>query len=643
MNLPPACNARELFEHALESSSRALAGDPELLISFPGQTKSGESTHPVTPIIDQAMTGEQVTVLRGYCDSLAVKLRYHNADLHQQVSPAGPLSRAVFNALEDLRIEIVASRAYSGVALNLAAAFAQKSRLLGPDMLKSDTATPLANAAVLMLRASLLERPLTDTLARYVSRWQDDIDTRVGEDIQAKLEQFADTTEDQLSFAECSLLFIKSLELMDEPENNPQTTAADPDMEYEAGTASTDQNSSESSPADNEEKDSSQVAASLSADEEQKESLSSRHTEPGTGVSSSVISFPKNKDHDSVSMELDSIQAASAEPGNSDQASNGVTAYHAYTTRFDQLVQARDLLDKHQLKHLRAELDQETFAHRQVAVRLAKRLQNSLTTLQKRAWTFDLDDGLLDTTRLSRLVTDPYSPLVYQQERDSQTCDTVVSFLVDNSGSMRGRPIVLAAMFTDILAQALERSHVVTEILGFTTSQWRGGQTCQSWRTAGKPGDPGRLSDLRHVVYKTADEPWRRARQSLGVMLWPELLKENVDGEALLWAHRRLCARSEQRRILMVISDGVAADDATLTANASDYLESHLRQVIQWIETKSSVEILAVGIGHDVSNVYTRSVTIADSEQLGDAMAHELIELLGNVPSTARYPLAVNR
>ena len=274
--------------------------------------------------------------------------------------------------------------------------------------------------------------------------------------------------------------------------------------------------------------------------------------------------------------------------------------------------------------------------------KLAKRLQNSLKTLQKRAWTFDLDDGLLNTSRLPRLIIDPASPLAYKQEHEDETRDTVVSFLIDNSGSMRGQPISLAAMFTDILAQALERCHVSTEILGFTTRQWRGGQTAQNWRKDNKPGDPGRLSDLQHVIYKSADETWRKARSSLGVMLWPELLKENIDGEALSWAHQRLAGRQEKRRILMVVSDGVPADDATLTANPADYLETHLRRVVNSIETRSEVELLAIGIGHDVSKIYQRSVTITDSEQLGDAMAHELIELLGDVPSAARQPLAIN-
>ena len=342
-----------------------------------------------------------------------------------------------------------------------------------------------------------------------------------------------------------------------------------------------------------------------------------------------VIPFPQTSDDEQPAHASALMEGIPAEPDFADFDLKSASAYHVYTTRFDEVVHARDLVSQDQQNHLRVQLDREISGHRRTAVRLANRLQNSLKTLQKRAWTFDLDDGVLNTARLSRLIIDPANPLAYKQEHEDKTRDTVVSFLIDNSGSMRGQPIALAAMFTDILAQALERCHVSTEILGFTTRQWRGGQTAQSWRQNNKPAEPGRLSDLRHVIYKTADESWRKARQSLGVMLWPDLLKENIDGEALLWAHQRLTGKQEQRRILVVISDGVPADDATLRANSSGYLEAHLREVVDWIETRSSVELLAIGIGHDVNAIYQRSVTIADSEQLGDAMAHELIELLG--------------
>ena len=627
MNLPPACPSPESFQQALESSSRALAGDPHLQIPVPDKDKSCV----------------ELAAQRGLYDAFAVKARYHDADMHRLKSPAGPLSRAIFDALEDLRVEAIACRAFKGVAVNLAASFEHQWRLSGKDMLATDTATPLANAAVLIVRSHLIGRPLPDTAGRFISHWQDEICARAGNGTLQELDRLSAAVPEQAVFARWSRRFIESLELVDQPEKGPQAEAAEGAAENDEGEAGFDQAGGEGSQGDSAGAESPDANPARTGDDDQDESALCGETDPQAGAGGTVIPFARDRDRDTdTTAAPDPMQGTPEEPGTADQHSGTVPDYHAYTTRFDQVVQAGELVGKDNAKQLRAGLDREISEHRQVAVGLANRLQNSLMTLQKRAWTFDLDDGLLDTTRLSRLVVDPSSPLVYKQERSSQTRDTVVSFLIDNSGSMRGRPITLAAMFADILAQALERCHVATEILGFTTREWRGGQTHKNWRADGKPGDPGRLSDLRHVIYKSADEPWRRARQSLGVMLWPDLLRENIDGEALLWAHQRLAGRSEQRRILIVITDGVPADDATLTANGSDYLDAHLRRVIDWIETRSPVELLAIGIGHDVSKIYTRSVTIEDSEQLGDAMAHELIELLGNVPAVARYPFAIN-
>ena len=492
-----------------------------------------------------------------------------------------------------------------------------------------------------MVRARLLATPLAENVARFIARWKDEITARTGNQIANDLDELYAACRDQAEFARQSRHLIHSLELVDEPEKGPQAKPAETSPDSEEGESGFGQDGGESDIGDSEGQESIGMGPVQSGEDDQQEPAETGDSEPEAGASSSVIPFPREGERAPTAPTTDAMQGSPEEPEAADEHPPGVSAYHAYTTRFDEVICAGDMVGKDQLLTLRARLDQEISEHRRVAVRLASRLQRSLATLQKRTWTFDLDDGLLDTSRLSRLVIDPSSPLAYKQERDSEIHDTVISFLIDNSGSMRGRPIALAAMFADILAQALERCHVGTEILGFTTRQWRGGQTRQSWHKNGKPGDPGRLSDLRHIIYKGADEPWRRARQALGVMLWPELLKENIDGEALLWAHRRLTGRSEQRRILVVISDGVPADDATLTANTADYLDSHLRQVIEWIENKSSVELLAIGVGHDVSTLYHRSVTIADSEQLGDAMAHELVELLGNVPSRARHPFAI--
>lgn len=638
MILPAACPSSELFEQALAGSSRALAGDPDLQLRFSKEQIPGDSAHIQWPVASEDMTEAHVAAMRGMCDAVAMKVRYHDAGLHLSMAPAGPLSRAIADALEDLRIEACASLSMHGVTGNLCALFTYKFRSHGINVLGTDAATSLANAVVLTVRGHLLSSALPEPAQRFVSRWKDEILRLAGHDIDS----LHAVTDDQSAYARLSQRLIENLELADDPQQGPQAKPAEvlPDNVEAEPTPGLDGGDSEHAGDEGNECSAPGSAASPAAEDDSQETAGHGGGDTEAGTPGKLIPFPQKRDTEPSTPSPDAMEGLPEEPDAAEYGTPHALTYRVYTHRFDEVVHARDLISKDQQTYLRSKLDQEICAHRRAAIKLANRLQNSLRTLQKKAWTFDLDDGLLNTTHLSRLVIDPACPLVYKQERDSHSRDTVVSFLIDNSGSMRGRPIALAAMFTNILAQALERCQVSTEILGFTTRQWRGGQSGQDWRASGKPGSPGRVSDLRYVIYKTADEPWRRARRSLSAMLWPELLKENIDGEALLWAHGRLTGRREQRRILVVISDGVPADDATLTANSRDYLEAHLHQVVDWIETKSSVELLAIGIGHDVSTIYTRSVTIADSEQLGDAMAHELIELLAKVPTAARYPFA---
>ncbi len=626
MSLPPTCPSRESFECALEGTARALAGDP--VLQLPAHK---DDEH------------RQYNIRRGCCDAYAGKLRYHDVSLHRSLSPPGPLSAAIFDALEDLRVETVISREFSGVAINMAAGFENRLRQRGLNFLSVDSATPLANAAVLMVRDHLLGPGLPEVAVRLVGRWLQEITDGASNEINALLEGLRDKTRDQLAFAQCARRFIDILQLVDQPETDAEANPAEQSVESEETDEVTDYTKDEAWESDHGETESADTGSVEPGADEEQDVSGCENTGPENDNAETVISFPQSKTRDRHGSPDEFREGNPEEPDTTDGRPGIPVGYHAYTRRFDQIIRARDLLDGDRAKGLRASLDREIAEHRQLAVRIASRLQNSLRTLQKRSWTFDLDDGVLDTTRLSRLVVDPSSPLAFKQQRMSETNDTVVSFLVDNSGSMRGRPILLAAMFTELLAQTLERCHVSSEVLGFTTREWRGGQTTKQWREDGKPGNPGRLSDLRHVIYKAANDPWRRARQSLGVMLWPELLRENIDGEALMWACDRLHARPEQRRILVVISDGVPADDATLTNNSSDYLASHLRQAINWIETKSMVELLAVGIGQDISNVYKHSVTIKDVEQLGEALARELIELISQVPSVSRYPLVINR
>ena len=543
MNLPPSCPSRELFERSLESTCRALAGEPGLQIDFSDQeiSSGGKQFQLSLPdegladrdLGDQVLANKQIATIRGMCDAIGVRFRYHDANLHQSMAPAGPLSRAIYDEFENLRVEAIASEAMSGVAANLAAAFEYRCRLRGLDVLASDAATPMANALVLMVRARLVGTPLAETTARFISRWRDEIDARTGNQTGNKLDGLYAACRDQAEFARQSGSLIDSLELVDEPEKGSQAKPAETPPDSEKGESGIDQAGGESNHGDSEGQENIGTGPVQSGEDEQQESTGQEDSEPEAGASSSVIPFPREGEREPTAQTIDAMQGSPEEPAVANEHPPGISAYHAWTTRYDEVIRAGDMVGKDHLLRLRARLDQEISEHRRVAVRLASRLQRSLATLQKRTWTFDLDDGLLDTSRLSRLVIDPSSPLAYKQERDSEIHDTVISFLIDNSGSMRGRPIALAAMFADILAQALERCHVGTEILGFTTRQWRGGQTRQSWHKNGKPGDPGRLSDLRHIIYKGADEPWRRARQSLGVMLWPELLKENIDGEAL--------------------------------------------------------------------------------------------------------------
>ncbi len=428
MNLPPACPSLESFERALASSSRALAGDPHLQI--PG-TDDGES-------------GIELAAKRGLCDAFAVKVRYHDADMHRSMSPAGPLSRAIYDALEDLRIEVVACRAFAGVAVNLAASFEYELHTNGLDLLATDTATPLANAVLLMVRGRLSGRPLPDIASRFLSHWQDEIYARAGKELPDELERPGDAIFEQAVFARWSRRFIESLELVDKPEKGPQAEAAENASANDEGEAGFDQAGGGGNQGDSAGPESQDTDPGRPGEDDQDEPESGGDTNPQAGAASTVIPFVQNKDREpDATPAPDSMQGTPEEPDTADQRSSTVSGYHAYTTRFDQVVHAGDLVGKETARQLRAGLDQEIAEHRQVAVRLANRLQNSLTTLQKRAWTFDLDDGLLDMTRLSRLVVDASSPLVYKQERSSETRDTVVSFLIDNSGSMRGRPITI--------------------------------------------------------------------------------------------------------------------------------------------------------------------------------------------------------
>ena len=594
----------DLLRRALASATRALAADAEADVVFTSEitAPSGKTARVPTP--GPGLEPRLVAEARGAADSLALRLRFHDDRLHGRTAPLDSEARAVFDALETARVEALGARAMGGVRANLSRL--AEARVRGDAIVRARSAeeVPLATAVGLLARQRLSgEDPPKGAVEglKLISPW-------IEERAAAELDALALTIDDQAAFATLSRRLLEDLDLAvgeeDVEQANEDGDGADDDQ----------QGSGEDEGADGDQGP--PAAGDVDArGEERDESADDRQSEEGGG-----------EEQDSVSGD-DPDANALASPGRRNWDLAPVTNYKAYTTRFDEIVEAQDLCDEEELGRLRAYLDQQMGGLHNVVTRLANRLQRRLLAQQARSWDFDQEEGMLDAARLARVIVNPAQSLSYKIERETEFKDTIVTVLIDNSGSMRGRPIAIAAICADILARTLERCGVATEILGFTTRGWKGGQSREAWLSDGRPGNPGRLNDLRHVIYKRADEPYRRARRHLGLMMREGLLKENIDGEALLWAHHRLIARPEERRILMVISDGAPVDDSTASANGGNYLENHLRQVIEWIETRSTVELIAIGIGHDVTRYYRRAVTIMDAEQLAGAMVDQLASL----------------
>jgi cobaltochelatase CobT len=530
---------------------------------------------------------------------VALRLRYHDDAVHSKRVPGSPLARAVFDAVEQARVEALGARRMAGVATNLAAMLDEQYRRQGFERITERTDGTMAEAVRLLTREALTRERPPPAARRVVDLWRPWLEGRIGKDF-GELDR---TILDQDAYARATRKLLQDLDLelgeVDDQAESDEQGGEEADGENQSegeGAASTAQDSSDGSPTEGEAEDAQDAA------------------EAGDGEM-----MPGSSDDD---------PGRPGRPGVMPRGRPDETAvYRRFSTIFDEVVDADKLCDSDELSRLRHLLDQQLSHLQSVIARLANRLQRRLMAKQTRAWEFDLEEGLLDVARLSRVVANPILPLAYKRERETEFRDTVVTLLIDNSGSMRGRPITVAAMSGDILARTLERCSVKVEILGFTTRAWKGGQSRERWIAAGKPPNPGRLNDLRHIVYKSADAPWRRARRNLGLMLREGILKENIDGEALRWAHNRLLERTEQRRILMVISDGAPVDDSTLSVNPGNYLEKHLREVIAEVERLGEVELTAIGIGHDVTRYYRRAVTIVDAEQLGGVMLEKLAEL----------------
>jgi cobaltochelatase CobT len=593
------------FRRALAGAARAIASDGEADVVFGSEGVAASGKVARVPSPGPGLERRLVSEARGAADALALRLRHHDARLHGAQAPVDAESREVFDALETARVEALGARAMSGVRRNLA--HATEARVRNDAIIRARTAeeVPLATAIGLIARERLSgDAPPTAALAglKLVAPW---IEDRAG----AELDALALTLDDQVAFARLSRRLLEDLDLAaaEDPSDAEPEDGGDEEEGDQGGTDHAEDEGGEGSPDAGDTEMRGEQAENGDAEESGSEQM-----EAG--------------DEDALAGD-DSSENAFASPGRRNWDLSPPTEYKPFTTRFDEIVEAEQLCDEEELGRLRAYLDQQMGSLQSVVTRLANRLQRRLLAQQARSWDFDQEEGILDAARLARVVVNPAQSLSYKVERETEFRDTVVSLLIDNSGSMRGRPIAIAAMCADILTRTLERCGVATEVLGFTTRGWKGGQSREAWLAAGRPGNPGRLNDLRHIVYKRGDEPYRHARRNLGLMMREGLLKENIDGEALLWAHNRLIARSEERRILMVISDGAPVDDSTASANGGSYLERHLRQVIDWIEKRSTVELLAIGIGHDVTRYYTRAVTIMDADQLAGAMMDQLARL----------------
>lgn len=594
------------FKHALTGASRAIAREAEVEVAWSADAPSASGKNFRVPLPGRDLPPEQVAEARGFADSFALKLRHHNVDLHSKNAPPEATARACYDEFERVRYEALGANNFGGIKANLESA--TELRVASDPIARAQSRddVPLQTALGLMLREKLTGEAVPESAQRGVAMVREFIEERVGDDFDSLLSSL----DDQEAFQSLSLDMLQQLDLT-QPADAPDD-ADNEDGDEEDGQDETDQDEGDQDQGESGQQ-SAEMAGEMSegnSDGEGESEMSSESEmqdgEPGEEGDEGMMPVRPNRPQGELPMDLD---------------------YHAYTEAYDEEIPADELCDAEELDRLRAYLDSQLTGLQGVVTRLANRLQRRLMAQQNRSWEFDQEDGVIDASRLARVVVSPGTSMAYKTEKDIEFKDTIVTLLIDNSGSMRGRPISIAAISADILARTLERSGVKTEILGFTTRAWKGGQSREQWLADGKPQNPGRLNDLRHIIYKKADEPWRRARRNLGLMMREGLLKENIDGEALMWAHNRLIGRKEDRRILMVISDGAPVDDSTLSVNSAGYLEAHLRKVIEWIEKVSPVQLVAIGIGHDVTRYYRRAVTIMDVEQLGGTIIEQLAEL----------------
>ena len=602
----------ESFKTATTATVRALSGHAETTVSYTPiattQKSGNQGTNVKLPLPPAKLTKENVVRLRGSADASAMRLRHHSDKVHQRRMPHGKDAIDAYNTMEQTRVEVLGAKDFAGVSSNLSRALEQRLALEGYQMARASSQIQVPDALKVLIHSRCGAVDLGEAGAHVL----DVAEQAFGDVLDPYLDRLSEALDDQKTYSDILRKMIEALDLEKDDGGRDLTEDESPDT--------------------NEESESSTESEDEEPEGEQEADPDGGDMEPDSGAADEDVQPSDTDEATAVPFAMDSAE----DPGNDGQQPRPQMGhnraaqeerYKVFTTQFDQIEDAANLCDPEELTRLRVQLDRQ-LAHMQgVVSRLANRLQRKLMAQQVRSWEFDLEEGLLDTGRLARIVANPLHSLSFKREKETEFRDTVVTLLIDNSGSMRGRPITIAAMSADILARTLERCGVKVEILGFTTSQWKGGQARKQWVDAGKPTQPGRLNDLRHIVYKSADTPWRRARKNLGLMLREGVLKENIDGEALVWAHNRLVGRAEARRILMVISDGAPVDDSTLSVNPGNYLERHLRDVIRFIETRSHIQLLAIGIGHDVTRYYRRAVTLMDVDELGGAVMAQLTDL----------------
>ena len=606
-------NPADPFKKALAEATKVMANNPELNVNYTVDPSgiSGDSIR--LPQISRRMSREEVLVARGTSDALALYHRYHNEKTHARYVPEGGIAQEIYEAMETARCEALGARDMPGTAGNIDAKIASETDRVGYRDIKDRSDAPLSDAAGFLIRSLATGRELPEGAQNVLNLWRDFLETQAGKTI----ENVSNQLEDQSQFAKFARQVITDLGYGDQLGNDPDNLDDEDEEEFQ------DDADEESNPDSTGDED--------SQDEESDANPEQSQEEQQDAGQASVSLDDDNSDDMSEETELPEGESP-IEPPAPQPISEADPNYKVFAKEYDEEVHAEELAEPVELERLRAYLDQQLEPLKGAVSRLANKLQRRLQAQQNRSWLFDLEEGILDAGRLARVVANPTTPLSFKMEQDTEFRDTVVTLLLDNSGSMRGRPISIAAICADVLARTLERCSVKVEILGFTTRAWKGGQSRERWLNDGRPQQPGRLNDLRHIIYKGADAPWRRSRPNLGLMMKEGLLKENIDGEALEWAHRRMIARTEQRKILMVISDGAPVDDSTLSVNPANYLEKHLRDVIDMVERRKAVELLAIGIGHDVTRYYERAVTITDVEQLAGAMTEQLAALFDTDP-----------